>query len=171
MRFFRVFIAGLALAGLLLAEEIVPSFSPGHTITYTPPDRKVWKVDSREEEAATGLVMYKRNEITDKNGSIVAPTLSIIYQKLPEDVDLKEFVAYSRERLPYPVEKELEAPNGAALLIMRYSERGFEHIFVVGHLVLSGLGVRIFFDTTLSVYKDVEADWFFFLASVSLKKK
>lgn len=171
MKFLRVLIAGLALTGLLLAEEIVPSFSPDHTITYNPPNPKVWKVDSREEEMARGLVMYKRDQITDKNGSVVAPTLSIIYEKLPEDIDLKEFVAYSRERIPHPVEKELEAPNGAALLIMRYRERGFEHVFIVGHLVLSGLGVRIFIDTTPLVYKDVEADWIAFLVSIYLKKE
>jgi hypothetical protein len=69
------------------------------------------------------------------------------------------------------VEKELEAPNGAALFIMRYRERDFEHIFMVGHIVLSGLGVRIIFDTTPLVLKDVDTDWILFLASVSLKKK
>lgn len=170
MRLPRLLVAILAIGGFLLAEDIVPSFSPGHMITYAPPNSKVWKVDAEVEEAAKGLVLFKRNELADNNGALVAPTLSIIYEKIPEDVDLTEFVAYSREKLPYPTERGPEAPNGAALLIMRYQERGFAHIHLVGHLVLSGLGVRILLDTTPSVYKDIEADWVFFLSSISLKK-
>jgi hypothetical protein len=47
MKFFRAFLAVLALWCLLSAEDIKPLFAPSFTITYTPPNPEVWKVSEK----------------------------------------------------------------------------------------------------------------------------
>jgi len=173
MRSLRALLVVVALSGFLLAEDIIPSFSPGHTITYTPPNPKVWKVAEREEQEAIGFIMYKRAAIVDEDGLSVEPCLSIVYRKVPEDVtDAMAFVAASRMSIPYEVTGMSLINDGHGLVISyKHLVAGCEHMSSIAHFFEIGLGVQVISETTTTVYKDIEADKDAFFRSVSLNKK
>lgn len=101
MKLLRALLVVAVLTGSLMAEDIIPRFAPGITITYAAPNPEVWKVSEKEEKEEIGFIMYKRAAIIDKDGLSVEPSLSIVYRKVPEDVtDPMAFVLASRTRIP-----------------------------------------------------------------------
>jgi hypothetical protein len=173
MRLLRAIFIVAVLSGVLWAEDINPPFAPGITITFAPPDPKVWKLAEREEQEAIGFVLYKRAAIVDENGLSVEPCLSIVYRKVPEDVtDPMAFVVASRSRIPYEITGMSLINDGLGMVIsFKHLVAGSEHMSSIAHYFKIGLGVQAISESTTTVFKDIEADQAAFFQSVSLNKK
>lgn len=173
MKFLHVLFFAAALSGILLAEDIIPAFAPGITITYTPPDPKIWRVAEREEKEAIGFIMYKRAALVDENGLSVEPCLSIVYREVPKDVtDPMAFVVASRLRIPYEITGMSLINDGLGMVIsFKHFVAGSEHMSSIAHYFKIGLGVQVISETTTTVHKDIEVDRDAFFRSVSLKTK
>jgi hypothetical protein len=173
MKLLRALLVVAVLAGSLTAEDIIPRFAPGITITYTAPNPEVWKVSEKEEKEEIGFIMYKRAAIIDKDGLSVEPCLSIVYRKVPEDVtDPMAFVLASRTRIPYEITGMSLINDGHGMVIsFKHLVAGSEHMSSIAHFFEIGLGVQVISETTATVYKDIEADKDAFFRSISLNKK
>lgn len=161
-----------SFVGFVGAEDIFPRFASGLKISYSPPNAKVWKLLTSQEEDQRGLVLYNRETLIDDNGVRAEPALSIVYKEAPTGIkNLFEFVAYSKATLSYKITNLSDLPNGVMVLSCIYQENGIDHSLTIGHLFEEGLGVQIICDTTVSLLKAVEEDQRAFLRSVSLTKK
>ena len=164
----------LALVGLLvsaLAESAERLVAFGHEIEYAVPS-SAWIESDRISSISKGMVMYKHTPLKDKEGRIVEPVLSIIYELTPTTItSLDEYVSYARAKTPFTTVSAKKLENGTVVFFCTYTKHDVSHSLEIGHLFSDGVGVQVMSDTTVSLLSRVSADQRNFVSSVVLKAK
>ena len=160
-----------------LQQDSIPVIIKEWKLAFVLPS-EAWKLSEHGEHPEKGFsyYIYKRTPIEDKAGRRVIPNVGVIFERLPEEMDVITYSVIKRIATPFKVDSVFCWESGpisiknAVGYIGSYEDKGIEHTILVAHIVNDKIGIQVIMDATQSVYPKVEGEFKFMMKSMRLLK-
>ena len=169
-------ISMILLCGMSYSQTSISAF--GSKIVFVKPDSSVWHLiqDSRPSEGSKGVTMFKHAPIKDSLGRPVEPVIALVYENIPDTIDVIEYSVGVLGSKPYSIRRDLlggypEYSSDKHSVVFKgdYSRSGVKHKVMLGYIFFKHIGIELIGDATDGVYDKVESDIQKFIKSVAIK--
>jgi tetratricopeptide (TPR) repeat protein len=178
MKLFIPMLLSFLMSSSVQALAILEAFD--NLVYFNEPDPQIWhqtdfEVDSLYQSI---WITLKREPILDAAGESIIPAMTIYYEQFDEDVDIMAQYVDKKMRMPAPMEYEKSWTyedrklkyKQAIAFAHSYDYNGFRLNNIWSFHALDKGVLWVSCDATISVYEQVESDFWDFLGSIYLRK-
>lgn len=130
-----------------------------------------WSLDERKEVNGLIIYIFSRESMRDSLNHEIIPTISVVVENLPEEIDVINYSIVKRSNMPFKVEEvfnkgdKMDLENAVGYR-GTYLDNQKEHTIYIVHTINEKKGIQFIFDCTTSIFNQINNEFLKTLKSI-----
>jgi len=144
------------------------------TLTRSIPEAKImidlpnssWHLAGKQTNNGKTVYFFKRDPLTDSAQRVIIPNIGVIVEKVDGKMDVVTWSVLKRANMPLEVDKMFIHGEGMISFLNAVGYKGkyvddakLEHTVYVIHAINNKMGIQLIFDSTTSVFDQVDKEF------------